>query len=232
MATVTLGELIERARDAADMTDDFPTRETFVRWLNVDRARLDVMIARHGMVYNLDREDITADGSLSYEFTQPIAIVAVYELDNQGRYRRLRAADAVDGRFDVVTTGAAEVYKIDRTSSGEVSLTFWPIPASGTYQVYVIPASDELEDDGDTVDYPMAWEEWLVLSAARRALAKEESSTAEVMRQMRELESHIETAAWDQQLAANQKVRNVDRVERGWCRDLLLPPVRGWGWGV
>ena len=237
MAVVTLAQLIARARSAADMEDDYPTREEFVQWANVDRQRLGVIIARHGLVLDGSTESITATGASSYligstEDSEPLAIWGVYELDPQtGRPRRLRAADPIDG-FMFSTTepvGRPSRYWLSQAPTGQLQLKFSPNPASGTFLVGIVAGPEVLEDDDDEVNYPGAWEEWIVLALAIRALGKEESSTAEMGRQMARIESHIETHAWDRAFAANQRVRNVDKVERGWG-DSSTPPMSEWFW--
>lgn len=237
MAVVTVAQLLARARSAADMEDDYPTREELLRWLNVDRQRLGVMIARHGMVLDGSTDSITATGAASYsigstEDSEPLAVWGVYEVSTQnGRLRRIKSADFMDAFqfLNVEHVGRPRQYWLAQGANGQLSIKFSPNPASGTFIIGIVAAPAVLTDDDDEVNYPGAWEEWLVLSMACRALAKEESSTAEMRRQMREIESHIETHAWDRAFAANQRVRNVDRVERGWD-DGTVPPSAEWYW--
>lgn len=237
MAVVTVAELIARARSAADMEDDYPTREEFLTWLNVDRQRLGVIIARHGMVLDGSTDSITATGAASYtigttEDSEPLAVWGVYEVtSNSGQLRRIKSSDFMDA-FSFLNSqpaGRPRSYWLSQSTDGKLLLRFSPNPASGTYLVGIVASPALLTDDDDEVNYPGAWEEWLVLSMARRALGKEESSTSEMKSQMREIESHIETHAWDRAFAANQRVRNVDRLERGWD-DGSVPPAAEWFW--
>jgi hypothetical protein len=232
MPAYTVTEIIERAKSAADMRDNFVTTTEWVRWLNVENQQLRLAMARAGWVLDEGREDITANGALSYTLNDPLCVLGVYEYDGQTRYRRLRHSDLMDGAgyHDEVTNGAASTFRVYwDASNGALRIRFWPIPTSGTYKVFVInqPA---LLTSGSSVNYPAGIEERLVLGLARRALAKEESNTAEMTRQIREMDAHIESLCFDRVLGGHQTVRNVDKVERGWTNTPYIPSREQWLW--
>lgn len=229
MATTTVLDLIARAKTAADKTNSNHVSETeYVRQLNVDLPVLASMIARHGYVLKMGREDIAADGSLQYEIADPIAILGVYELDS-GRYRRLQHSDIYDGAgfIDNVTTGPATMFGVTQNSGDQTTIKFWPIPDSGTYQVFTIdlPA---VVTAASSITYPAGFDEWLVLRLAIFALSKEESSTGHLERRLEKVEKYIEAFAWDRVMAGHQQIRNVDRVERGWSRFPYIPSRDFW----
>jgi hypothetical protein len=230
MASTTVTEIIERAQAAADMHDNFVTSTQWLRWLNVEYRALALFILRSGYVFTENTETITANGSLTYEFNEPLVILGVYEYKDQ-RYRRIEHSDMMDGagNIDEVTTGPARFFRVYQAASGKVGMQLWPIPQSGTYKVrkVVIPVAVTLTD---SIELPAGFEERLVLGLARRALAKEESSTAEISRQVDEADRYIEEMCFDRVMAAHQSVRNVDKVERGWFPYPQYPTRERWYW--
>jgi hypothetical protein len=217
MPAVTVQELIDRAKAAADMHDDFVTDAQWILWANIENQKLWSFVARCGYVIREDREDIPATGATQYTFNEPAAILGVYELVGS-RYRRIRHSDAQDGAgyINTGTNGQATMFRVFQNTNGQVSLQLWPVPTSGEYKVYVIPQADTLDATSDSVNYPMGWEEYIVLGMAKRALAKEETRNPMVDAEHDDISRHIESTAWERLFGAHKSIRNVDRVERGW----------------
>lgn len=238
MADVTYAELRDRARSIADMRDsDFVTPTDWLRWANQEKNALDVFIARNGIILAEAREDFVAGTDIDQfgqaTMNEPVAVLGVYEIDSGGYFRRLRSSDQMDGAgFRVfssqVSNGPAEIYRVFQNSGGQITFEFYPIPTSGNYRAYIIPTAAPLALDADEVNYPMGWEERIVLGMAKRALTKEESPIAHIDALIREMDQRIEEAAWNRLFAANQRVRNVDKVERGWTSLPLIPTREYW----
>ncbi len=240
MPAVSVNTIIARAKDAADMADNFVTPTTWLRWFNLERWKLDVFIARSGYVLKQSASTISANGSTAYDIADALVILGVYELRSDNTFRRLKHSDSLDGagHIDFVAgasaSGPATTFAIHARpgASTAVSVALYPIPTSGTYQVfYIVEATAvAITDNLDTtvIHYPMGWEERIVLGMARRALAKEESPTGEIAQQIREIDSFIETAAFDRVFGAHQTVRNVDKVERGWSSQTTPNPSEWW----
>jgi hypothetical protein len=129
-----------------------------------------------------------------------------------------------------MTTGAASVFRVywDEANDG-LRIRFWPIPTSGLYKVFTVNQPTALTS-GSSVRYPAGVEERLVLGLARRALAKEESNTSEMTRQIREMDAHVESLCFDRVMGGHQQVRNVDRVERGWTDAPQIASPDQWVW--
>lgn len=235
MASYAVSELIERAQAAADMHDNFVTPTQWLRWFNVENRALALYIARSGYVLKEGREDLvggtTINASGEASISEPLAVLGVYHLDS-GRYRRLRHSDNMDGAgfIDTVTTGDARYFRVFQNTNGEVTLQFWPIPTSGIYLVFIIEIPVAVTLVTDTVNYPPGFEERIVLGMARRALAKEESDTREMQRQILETDKYIESVCWDRVMAGHQQIRNVDKVERGWTNTPQVPSREFWHW--
>jgi len=229
MPAVAVSSLITRARGAADMQDDFVDTALWLAWANLERVMLENVIARSGYILKEERTDITATGASEYNVADPVAIIAVYEFAN-GRYRRLRPSDIMDGAGRLTTTavGPASTYRVYQNTNGNVSIEFFPNPASGTYKVYAIGQPALFTLTTDTCNYPMGWEDYIVYGMAQRALAKEETVNPALERKRQEIEAHIGQTAWHRQFAAHQQVRNVDKVERGWLMYPIMPSAESW----
>lgn len=235
MATTTVVEIIERAKSAADMVSSgFVTTAEWVRWLNVENRWLAKFVARSGYVMFESPLTIAATGAVSYPLTvgdhDPLAILGVYEYVG-GRYRRLKQGDVFDGppHVDTTTAGSAEYFRVWQSSTTILSISFFPNPATGTYIVMTIPDPATLTVNS-SVYFPTSMEERLVLGLARRALAKEESSTTEINRMIQECEREVEELCWDRVMAGHQQVRNVDKIERGWLDRPQVPSRERWLW--
>lgn len=218
MAAFTAQVLIDRAKAAADMHDDFVTPTQWYRWMTVEVADLDVFIARSGYVYNEVAEVITANGNAVYTVPNVLAIIGVYHVDeNTGKYTRLRAADPFTRQMQAppaTVTGTARYFHTSGSSEEAVFVSFYPRPTSGTYYVWYIPAPALIDGPTDQVVYPLSWEELIVLRLARRARMKEETDTSAIDQEIMHRQKKIEEAIWSRLLANSPAVRNVDRVER------------------
>lgn len=236
MPATSVSELIARAKAAADMEDSgFVTTAQWLRWANLEHRMFYAWLARHGYVYDPAPASHTADGTGQFgDVTDPMVILGVWELQGT-RYRPLRSVDQVEYQGWGSATGPASVYTAVDRGDGDVAIVMAPRPSSGTYVALYIAHPDALvlgtptTGQDDEVRYPLGLEERIVLGMARRALAKEESSTSEVVRQIREVEAHAEAVAWDRLSGGVQAVRNVDHRERGWG-DMTTPSPREWYW--
>jgi hypothetical protein len=231
MAITSVQELIERARSAADMSDNFVTQAEWIRWANVENRKLAAFIARTGWVLQEDVHDVVADGSAVYSVPEVMAILGVYEMSG-GRYRRLRHSDIMDGagRIAEDIRGTAMRWRVTQNAAGTLDLHLHPRPSSGTYRVVFVPQPAPLTSEADTVNYPMNWEEYVVYGMAKRALAKEETTNPRLESEADDVSRHIEQTCWDRLMGAHQKIRNVDRVERGWSADYNRQSAVEWYW--
>lgn len=225
MATFTGQQLVDRAAAVGDFEGSFVTPAQWLAWLNHRHVALQVRIARLGWVLEETTTPVAVTGAQSYSLgAEPLAVVGVYHVGPSGRLRRLRLVDPlVRARFsgEFPTGDAREAYLF--RSGGNFNLAFYPVPTSGTYQVVTIAHPAALGSLSATVSYPAGWEEWLVLSLARLARVKEETTTSDLDRLLAEVDREIERAVWTRQLASCPAVRNVDDVERPG-----LPPPGEW----
>lgn len=241
MPNITTGEIVDRARAAADMRDDFVTLSQWMYWMNVEHRSLQVRIARMGYVLQESSVDITAVGDVSYPIDEPLAVIGVYEVTSAGFYRRLRAVNPQDGHRQATNAaiGPAQewIARRDPTPiSTFLNVSFFPNPSQGTYRIFYVAHPPKLvyaqvaTDGTNSVDYPLSWEEAVVLRLARRALAKEESDTQDIDAQIAASDRDIEESIFSRQLMDAPVIRNVDKRDRGWWQPYPYPwpPVSQW----
>lgn len=219
MATITVQSLIDRAVAAADMHDNFVTEAQWLLWANQYHQELSVMIAQLGVPYFQYDESISCDGSTQYTIAEPLAIVAVYRVRNDGSYYKLSPRNSVQKVTVAPHSGEPKFFSFSR-SGNNIALNFYPNPASGTIMVRCIqyPTHLVLDNPGgsdyDSVTYPLGWEQYIVLNMAISALAKEETMNPELKSQLSRTELHINTSAVNYMLTDVQKIR--DHNEDNW----------------
>lgn len=244
MPTITTAELVERAKAAADMHDNFVTPRQWMYWASQERMALDLFIARAGWTQALETTTITVTGSEAGAFTPTtdngvMAIVAVHQSTASG-VRRLNYADPAT--FLRVTPGGtqrgeAQEYRC-KWSGDTLVLNFFPEPATGeTYLVTYLPHPLRLTLDAspasgyaNSVSYPMGWEERIILGLARRALQKEEADTRAIAAEIAAMDQQIEELCWSRVTTEPPVVVNTDGHKRAWGDRLTYPPAVNWWW--
>lgn len=240
----TTRELVLRAMAAGDMHDDPASAAQWMYWATQENLALSVTLARAGWTLNIKTQTITVTGSEAGRFeltSTPLAVVAVHELRADGRVRSIEHNNAVDFLQQSVggsqPKGSPSEFRAYWDQDDDsVVLNFYPEPTTGM-QILVSyiphPLKLTLTDpapDGYalSVNYPLGFEERIVLGMARRALAKEESDTREIVGQIVECDSFIEQAVWDRVFSAHSSVRNVDSTTRGWTLNAMYPAPSLW----
>src|SRR5689334_13387150 len=92
MPTFTVQQIIDRAKAAADMHDDFVTDAQWMAWLNVEVPALESYLARSGYVLRETIFTYVVDSLGLASVPSVLAIVGVYR-NVSGRLARLRSAD-------------------------------------------------------------------------------------------------------------------------------------------
>lgn len=93
------------------------------------------------------------------------------------------------------------------------TLYFDQLDASGTYRLWYIPEYVDLVADGDTIDYPQNWIEFVISGSAAKCLAKEESDPSVQLGLKQAIKVRI------QAMAANKDASGPDRIQRTRGRD-------------
>ncbi len=199
---VMVSELISRAVAAADMTDDFVSQAQWLYWANVADKKLAVKVAQLGVPYNQYDEVITLNGSFEYTVAEPLAVVGFYFVQSDGRLRKLKTVHNSQ-RVNYTTTSAngdPTECKV-RRSGANILVTFYPVPTSGSVVMRAIEYPDKLvysapaAGESDSVNYPLGWEEYIVLQMAKSALAKEETIHPLIESSIKECDMFISESA-------------------------------------
>lgn len=221
MATETSTNLITRAAAAADMEDNFVTPTQWLAWANVENRMLAAKVARMGYPYKISDESITFTGASQYSMAEPLALLAVYFAESDASLRKLVPLNPVDERKDrPPRTGSPDEYIVHRNTSATITFRFYPNPASGSGVARTLVKPDTLvlasPSAGQTlsVDYPLGWEERIVLGMARRALAKEETVNPLIETLIRDVDTHIEMSCRDYQMDQSPVIRDVRKQPR------------------
>ena len=219
MSTIAVTELIERAAIQANMHDNFITNPAWLYWANVENKELRVKLARLGFPYGLSAETISITGALQYNVSEPLAVVAVYRNESDGQFTRIAyRPNSMKLNQNITHSGPADEFMLgfDAVSS-QVYVRFYPTPpdAGPNYTMEVIsnPAklvlSAPAATESTSVYYPLNWEERIVLGMARRALAREDTMSSAIENLIKEMDSHIETSAYDFLMSQNNTVQRI-----------------------
>lgn len=236
MPAFTVQEIVDRAAAIADMDGNFVSPAQWLAWYNAESRALEFFIARSGWVHNTAS---SVDSSSGYEISipeanRPMALIGVYEV-RDGRYRPLKFQNTVDFTRQSygapATTGDAHFYSVESSpTQDKLTIYLFPLPSSGTYRVLYLAGREPVDDLTDSVNWPLGWEERIVLGMARRALIKEESDSRVIEKLMAEQDAIIEEFCWNRVLAESPRLRNVDSRDRGWSEDLIFGPYESWYW--
>lgn len=232
MPTFTVQKLIERAAALADVHDNFVSAQTWLDWFNAEHKALALFKARANWLDGtLELVSITAPTNTFFTVSAPAAILGVWEVATSGRVRRLKRIDRIQAINMSGLSGPANHWYYTRDEdTDDLVVSLAPVPTSGTYVVYHLPATSDITSSSTTRSFSMGEDERIVLGMARRALIKEESDTREIDVEIRRWDQNVEELAWAKSIAEVPHVRNVDSEVRGWASDIILPPFASWYW--
>ena len=226
MATVNVSELITRAQQAADMEDDFISQSTWLYWANVEYKKLWTRIARMGYPVQYLEESINWTGALQYNITEPTAIVGVFGFTSTGQRYRIPVKHPADLKYSGNARKGVPVechIKSEALTNG-IIIQFWPVPQSGSCVVGLIEKPKKLvlsapiSDESITLNFPMGWEERIVLGMARRALGKEETTNPAIEREINEMDEVIDNHCSSYLLSEQPTVKDMNELDAGMVR--------------
>lgn len=208
---VTVSEILQRALVAADYEDSAPgagfvKQENLLLWLNQHHRMFRSKLLRLGTVLSEATEDITLTGATSYAMTaDPMAILSV-DLVKNGRLYNIPPANPIVGyRYETTDySNGPSYYRVIENDTGTLSLNFYPSPTSGTVRVAYAATPTTLTIDS-SVNYPLGWDEYLVLCLAEDILGKANDSNETIARKKADVWGEVES----QCAARLGKVRNT-----------------------
>lgn len=212
---VTVTRMMTRARERADMVNSgFITDSELRGYISSSYTELYELLIQSGLIYfNPQTENIVADGSESYPLPDDYygTMRVDYQWSSNYWTELFEYLEPERTMFENVFSGGATGYATHWSVQGG-NLVLLPAPSGGTYRHRYIPAPADLEignADQVTIDGVGGWEEWVIVDAARKMLAKEESSTAHLERDLARLKERIEESALNRAWASPRRVIDV-----------------------
>jgi hypothetical protein len=223
---VTLGELRTDAKQRADMVNSgFITDPEWNTYINSSIAELyDLLVQKWGEDYFIEEGRATSDG-VSTTIPLPSNFFKLMGVDLQysgapGGWVSLRQFQFAErNRASYPSMPASPYGGLVNTRyrlSGK-NILFSPAPGAGqVFRFWYVPRVPKLVNDGDQMDFISGWEEYVVVDAAIKALAKEESDVSVLMAQKGALVARIESAAANRDGGAPAQVSDVRDDGTGW----------------
>lgn len=225
--TRTLQAMRDQARALADMTNtNFVTNAEANVLLNQAIAELwSMLTVADPQRYMLETSITTIAGTREYALPDDfMALVGVDWVSGNERYplEPFSLNDRAVGPYagltmlDHHTPGCRYDVRYSGLDGSGVRLVFDRDPPAGTVEVLYVQAPQLLEADDDVFDGIGGWEDWCVLDAAIKMLAKEESDPSIYVAQQARLEQRIKALAGKRDIGrARQVPRYSDSRGRG-----------------
>lgn len=211
--SVTVASLILRAQQRADMENSKHVSDA--EWLTyIDigyKALYDVLVSKFEDYYTTTTTFTVASG----DSTAPLPT----------DFYKMRGLDRADGGSDYYSLrpfnfenrnrkGFYQRYRgIEpsvqyRIMSG--SLIFEPTDqAAGNYKLWYIPAATSITSTAQTIDGVNGWEEFIVITAAMKALIKEESDVSVLAAEQNDIRARIEHMAQSRDAGQTERISDV-----------------------
>lgn len=220
---ITLAELKRRARERADMENsEFISDSELTSYINTAYLALyDILVSRFEFYYTKQLEFTIPQNEA--EFLVPNDFYKLDGLDfklgagqdgwttvtkwnfkERNRNRSLLRLDYrnVNPRQYRLIANKIDIQPKDR--------------AAGDYRLFYTPRATRLANDSDTVDAVNGWEDYIVLVAAMKMLAKEESDISAIVLEIRDIEDRIEAMSQNRD---DEPERVTDMNPFGWRQD-------------
>lgn len=218
--TVTLAQLKTQIRERADMENStFISDTELLSYINLSYAELyDLLVSRFEDYYTLSTNLTISSGSSVALPTDFYKLRGVdLRLDSSGN-----SWSAVPKfNFNNRNTRSANVSRLlsgqFNTSYRIVGSDLHMVPtdnATGTYRLWYVPVYTPLASDSDTLDGVNGWEEYIIVDAAIKMLAKEESSTTHLDQQKQALIDRVEQMAQNRDMDQPEVIADVSVIHR------------------
>ena len=219
MAT-TLLHLRTRARERSDMVNSkFVSDSELTAFINASYAELYDLLIMSYEDYFITSETFTLTSGDAGVRALPADFYKLKGLDYLygGSYVTLYPYDWNTRNLRINSPSGYYVGDLDITYRVVGSnIRFEPrTNATGTFQHWYIPSYTALSADSDTVDSVITrnnWEEYIVIDAAIKMLAKEESNTNHLNYEKQQMIKRIEAAAGDRDVDQPERVADVRRI--------------------
>jgi hypothetical protein len=214
MASVTLTTLRSRVRERADMvgstfvTDAGTSLDAFIN--SACDELYDLLVTKFQDYFTTSATVSLTAGTDTYALPPTYFKTLGVDILDGSIYRSLQKFEFAE-RNQYAGVNANPLTRMRYQARGS-NLVFHPAPAvSGTAKHWFIPLRTQMSAESDTFD-PISdgWVEFVVVAAAIRCLAKEESDVSALMAEKGELKRRIEEAAANRDVGGPARVVDVD----------------------
>lgn len=232
MASVTVTSLVTQTRQRADLVKSrFVTDAEVASYVDSRNKELFALLVKHSLIHAEAEQAITADGSAYYALPDRYfgTLDVMYDQGSNTEFCRL---PRLSHRERPRTTGTSQAVGYRITGDG---IVLYPAVTSGSYKHYYITSPLQLVEtvsdattETATVNYPMGWEEFIILGAAIDCLSKEETVNGALNSKFADMQRRILDEASMREMSEAPTVQNVDREgEPGRVRGWATPFRRG-----
>lgn len=195
MASVTLQEFRERARERADMENSrFISDAELNRYINLSITELyDLLITSRGENYYVSSYSFTTTGGTD-SYALPSGMLKLLGVD---LVRGANSAYSLKSFKWQERNRFREPYFLNDSINLEYqirgsNLVFTPVPQDNqSIKLWYIPAATALVQNTDAFDGINGWEEYVVIDAAIKMLVKEESDVQELLLAKEQMRTRI-----------------------------------------
>lgn len=216
MATVTLATLRSRVRERADLVNSnfvTDTSTSLDAFINASLDELyDVLATKFSNPYFVASTALTTvAGTSSYALPSDFYKLLGVDLPFNGTSTPLKEFNFADrGRYQLASSvGQLPSYRLEGSN-----LRLYPVPASvlaGT--LWYVPTRPQLSLSTDSVAYPNGWEEYAVIDAAIKCMAKEETDPSALFAAKAAILQRIAEAAENRNQAEPEKAVDVESCD-------------------
>ena len=224
--TFTLATLRTRAKDRADMKNStFVTDAEWGRYISASYTELYDKLVKADPDRFYKEQSLSGDGTTK-DFAAASDYYGTIGVDYQASatdgvwFALTRIAGDERNFYPQASSGIPQVYQFIYNTAAPTTpmIRISPVPENGAVMrhCYIVAPAD-LSSDGDIVDGISGWEEYIIVCAAIKALAKEESSTVPLERELARLDARID------EMIENRSAGSAGRIVSRNCDRLLDP---------
>lgn len=220
---VTLADLKERSREAADMVGStFVEDPELTRYINASTQELyDLLIAAYGQEYYLAEFSIPVVGgvdtyTLSDDFYKLLGVDLILSASGNEAVTlhpySLSERNKFNNSYLSVSNSNGSVRARYRLQNNTIKLI--PEPSGGySLNIHYVPAMEKLALDVDEVDGVNGWEEYIILDVAIKMLRKEESDITALTFEKNDMLKRIEAMAGSRDIGMSESVSDVSATQ-------------------
>jgi len=215
MIGMTLEEIRTQAKDRADMINSkFVSDAEWLRYINGSYAELyDLLTTTFEDYYTID-----TDLSITSGHTVPLPadtykVAGVSLRISTGTYIPMLKFNW--NNRDIKASATLSYLGRPMVQYRLVKDNLYITPtdcAVGTYKLWYIPTFTPLVADSDTTEAMQRWDDLIVISAAIKALSKEESDTKELFKEREEMIARIKASANNRDTGMPETIQDVNAM--------------------